>query len=82
MKKAGIIILVVGLIISFFTGLNLVTREKVVDIGNLEISANRNHSLSWSPAVGVVMMIIGAGLYLAGKKKSMNACSFLLYTIN
>jgi hypothetical protein len=68
MKKAGIIILMLGLLVTMFTGLSFVTREKVVDIGELEISANKNHSLSWSPVVGVVMMAIGAGFYLLGNK--------------
>jgi hypothetical protein len=52
-----------------YTGLTFVTREKVVDIGKLEINANKKHSLSWSPVVGVVMMTIGAGVYLTGTKK-------------
>lgn len=69
MKKAGLIILMLGLLVTMFTGLNFVTREKVVDIGELEISANKNHSLSWSPVIGVVMMAIGAGFYLLSSKK-------------
>lgn len=69
MKKAGLIVLILGLLVTMFTGLNFVTREKVVDIGELEISANKNHSLSWSPVIGVVMMAIGAGFYLLGSKK-------------
>ncbi len=69
MKNAGIIILIIGLVVTIVTGLTFVTREKVVDIGKLEINANKKHSLSWSPVVGVVMMAIGAGVYLTGTKK-------------
>ena len=69
MKKAGIIILIIGLIVTMVTGLSFVTREKVVDIGKLEITANKKHSLSWSPVAGVVMMVVGAGIYLIGRKK-------------
>jgi len=69
MKKAGIIILIVGLAVTFVTGLSFVTREQVVDIGKLEIKAKKKHSLSWSPVVGVVMMTIGAGVYLIGARK-------------
>lgn len=70
MKKAGIIILLVGLTLTLFTGLNFITREKVVDIGELEIMANRNRSIRWSPIIGVSMMAVGAGLYLLGSKRS------------
>jgi divalent metal cation (Fe/Co/Zn/Cd) transporter len=69
MKKAGIIILMIGLVVTIVTGLTFVTREKVIDLGKLEINANKKHSLSWSPVVGVVMMTIGAGVYLTGTKK-------------
>jgi hypothetical protein len=70
MKKAGIIILLVGLTLTLFTGLNFITREKVVDIGELEISANRSRSIRWSPIIGVSMMAVGVGLYLLGSKRS------------
>jgi len=69
MKRTGLIVLVIGLLITLFTGFNYFTREKVVDIGELEISANKKHAVSWSPYVGVVVMVIGAGMYLAASKK-------------
>jgi hypothetical protein len=72
MKKTGIILLLTGLAFTLFTGLTYVTREKVVDIGKLEIRANKNRSISWSPIPGNITMGLGAGLYLASKKKSFN----------
>jgi hypothetical protein len=69
MKKAGITILIIGVAITIVTGLSFVTKEKVVDIGKLEINADKRHSLSWSPAVGVIIMTVGAGVYLIGTKK-------------
>jgi hypothetical protein len=69
MKRTGLVILIIGLIITLFTGFNFFTREKVVDIGELEIMANKKHSVAWSPWVGVAVMAVGAGVYLAGSKK-------------
>lgn len=68
MKKISMLLIVIGLLITVFTGFNYITRETVVDIGDLEITANKNHSLEWSPIVGVVMIVVGGGLYLAGSK--------------
>lgn len=68
MKKISLVIIAIGLIISVFAGFNYVTREKVVDIGDLEITANKNHTLEWSPIAGVVLMVVGGGLYLVGSK--------------
>ncbi len=69
MKRTGLIILVIGLLITVFTGFNYITREKVVDLGELEITQNKNHDISWSPIIGVVVIAIGGGIYLAGMSK-------------
>jgi hypothetical protein len=69
MKKIGMIVLAIGLVITIITGFNFVTREKVVDIGDLKISRNKNHSIAWSPFVGVGVMVLGGGFFLVGLKK-------------
>ncbi|MDD3568555.1 MAG: hypothetical protein PHT92_09170 [Bacteroidales bacterium] len=69
MKKIGIIILGIGLLITIVTSVSFVTREKVVDVGDINISRNKNHSLAWSPIVGIVAMVVGGGLLLIGLKK-------------
>jgi hypothetical protein len=69
MKRTGIIILTIGLLITVFTGFSFMTREKVVDLGELEITQNKNHGITWSPIIGVVVMAIGGGIYLVGVNK-------------
>jgi hypothetical protein len=69
MKKAGIVLLVIGLVITLYTGFHYVTRETIVDLGDVEIKANKRHHLEWSPIIGVVVMAVGAGAYLMGGKK-------------
>lgn len=69
MKKAGIIIFVIGLLITMFTGFNYVTKEKIVEIGDLEITADKNHRVDWSPLAGVVVMVAGGVVFLIGGKE-------------
>lgn len=69
MKKAGIIIMLGGLAITLITGLRFVTKEKVVDIGDLEVNREKNHSITWSPIIGILVMAIGGGALLLGFKK-------------
>jgi hypothetical protein len=69
MKKAAILIFIVGLILTIFTAFTVFTREKVVDIGSLEITANKPHHLNWSPLIGVAVMGIGGVLFLMAPKK-------------
>lgn len=69
MKKVGVIIAAIGLLIFLVTGLMFVTKEKVVDIGKLEITRDKTHSLTWPPIAGIVVMAIGGGLFLIGLKR-------------
>jgi hypothetical protein len=66
MKKAGIIILLVGLLMTIYTGFTYFTREKVVNIGKLEITKKNQHSVNWQPYVGIGIIIIGGVVLVLG----------------
>ncbi|MDQ7818856.1 MAG: LPXTG cell wall anchor domain-containing protein [Melioribacteraceae bacterium] len=68
-KTIGIVILVIGLLMTLYTGFNYVTREKIVDLGSVEITADKEHSASWSPFIGLGIMVIGGVVFVMGKKK-------------
>lgn len=68
-KIVGIVVVIIGLIMTLYTGFNYVTREKVVDIGNIEISADKERSVGWSPFIGIGIIVIGGVVFFAGKKK-------------
>jgi len=70
MKKAGIIILIVGLALTIFTAVTYFTRERIVDIGSLNISANVPHHLNWSPLLGIAVMVCGTAVILLAPKKT------------
>lgn len=69
MKKIGIIIIILGLVLTIFTAITFFTREKVVDIGSLEITANKPHHVSWSPLIGLAVMGVGGVVVLMSPKK-------------
>ncbi len=68
MKIAGIVLIVLGLGLTIFTGFQFFTKEKVVDIGKLEISREKPHYFSWSPVLGIVLMGIGGVVLWKGSK--------------
>jgi Na+-transporting NADH:ubiquinone oxidoreductase subunit NqrF len=68
MKKAGIVILIIGLVLTIFTTVTFFTREKIVDMGEIQISANKRHNLNWSPFIGLAVMAVGGVLLLVPKK--------------
>ena len=57
------------MVLTIFTAFTFFTREKVVDIGTLKITANKPHHLNWSPLVGVAVMGLGGVLFLIAPKK-------------
>lgn len=69
MKKAGIVIVILGLIMTIFTAVTFFTKEKVVDIGEVKITRNKPHHLNWSPLIGIAVMAAGGILFLASPKK-------------
>ena len=69
MKTIGIVILIVGLLMTLYTGFNYVTKEKVVDLGELEVTKDNQHTVQWQPYIGIGIMIIGGVVLVVDKKK-------------
>jgi hypothetical protein len=71
MKTLGIILIVVGGLMTIFTGFNLVTKEEVVDIGPLEVNKEKKTPIAWSPIIGGVILVAGIVVLLTGNKKGV-----------
>ena len=63
-RGVGIVLLVIGILMTIYTGFNYVTSEKVVDIGPIHINKKENHPIQLTPIVGVIIIIIGGFLVL------------------
>ena len=72
MKTLGIVVLALGLIMTIFTGFNIITKEKVVDIGPLEVSKEEKTPVYWSPVTGGILIIAGA-IILVGSRKGIKS---------
>jgi hypothetical protein len=70
MNKTSLIIFVIGLIMTVLSGFNLLTREKIIDIGRVQITAQRGNAFDWSPLFGVTVMAFGAGVYFFARKNT------------
>jgi hypothetical protein len=69
MKKTGIVIIILGLILTTFTAFTYFTKEKVADIGDVHITRNKKHNLNWSPLIGLAVIGIGGVVFLVSTKK-------------
>lgn len=69
MKTLGIVIIVIGLGLTIFTTVQFFTKEKVVDLGIVEVTREKPHNISWSPLVGIAFMGLGGVLLWQASKK-------------
>jgi uncharacterized membrane protein YidH (DUF202 family) len=65
----GIVITIIGILMIMYTGFNYATKEKVVDLGAMQISVEKNHPVKWSPTIGVILMIGGIIIIALDKRK-------------
>ena len=52
------------------TGFNIVTKEKVVDIGPVEINKTEKTPIYWSPVTGVILLVAGVVVFATSRKGS------------
>jgi UDP-N-acetylmuramyl pentapeptide phosphotransferase/UDP-N-acetylglucosamine-1-phosphate transferase len=70
MKTLGIVVLALGIIMTIFTGFNIITKKKVVDIGPLEINKEEKTPIYWSPITGGILIVAGVIIMVAGKRSA------------
>jgi len=69
MKTLSIIILVIGIGLTAITSFQFFTKEKVVDLGVVEVTREKPHTLSWSPFIGIAVIAAGGLLLWRTTKK-------------
>ena len=65
----GIILIVIGIVALAYQGITYTTREKVVDIGPIQVTADKTKTLPLPPIVGGIALVGGIVLLVMGSKK-------------
>ncbi|GAA4086062.1 hypothetical protein [Mucilaginibacter panaciglaebae] len=68
-KLIGIILIVIGAIMLVWTGFTYTKKEKVLDAGPVQISADKQKTVNWPPYLGGIL-IVGGIVVVATAKKS------------
>jgi hypothetical protein len=55
-----------------FTGFNVITTKKVVDLGPIQIDSKERTPIYWSPITGGVLAVAGLIILVTGRKKSLS----------
>ncbi len=68
-KTIRIFLLVIGAVMLIWTGFSYTRREKVVDAGPIQISADKEKSVNWPPYAGGILALGGIVLLVTNKKR-------------
>jgi uncharacterized membrane protein len=69
-KLIGIALIILGAIMLIWTGFTYTKKEKIIDAGPVEISADRQKTVNWPPYIGGVLLIGGIVIVATSKKSS------------
>ncbi|MBP1768134.1 MAG: hypothetical protein H6P98_2249 [Candidatus Aminicenantes bacterium] len=69
MKRAGIILIVLGALALAYQGIRYTTREKLIDLGSIEVTASERKNIPLPPIVGGIALVAGIALVLVDRKK-------------
>ncbi|PWS33524.1 hypothetical protein [Pedobacter paludis] len=68
-KTVGLVLIIVGIAMLVWTGFSYTKREKVVDAGPIQISADKEKSVNWPPYAGGIILVAGVIVFVTSKKK-------------
>jgi len=65
----GAVLIVLGLAALAYQGITYTSREKVIDIGPIQASAERQKTIPLPPIMGIVAVAAGVALVVVGVRK-------------
>lgn len=69
MKVAGIVLIILGVLALAYQGIRYTTKDKLVDIGPLEITSTEKKSIPIPPIVGGIAIVAGIAMILMERRK-------------
>jgi len=66
----AIILIAVGVVAFTYQGITYTTREKVVDLGPIQMTAEKTKTLPLPPIIGAIALVGGIVLLVVGNRKA------------
>jgi len=70
MTLVGVALIVLGVIALVYQGITYTTREKVIDVGPLKATVDKEKSIPLPPIAGVLAIAGGVALVIVGNRRS------------
>jgi len=66
----GLVLIVLGIVALAYQGITYTTREKIIDVGPFQASADTQKTIPLSPLLGGLALAGGIVMVIVGRKKS------------
>jgi uncharacterized membrane protein HdeD (DUF308 family) len=70
MRTIGIVLVIAGILMLVFRGINYTTEKEIVDLGPLELNKKEKKSINWPLYAGIVVTLAGVVMVVADKRKA------------
>ncbi|MGZ3756777.1 MAG: hypothetical protein ACXVAY_14685 [Mucilaginibacter sp.] len=67
----GFIMIAIGIVMLVWTSFTYTKKEKVIDAGPIQVSADRQKTVNWPPYTGGILLIGGIVLVVTSKKSTV-----------
>jgi len=66
----GVVLIILGVVVLAYQGITYTTREKVVDLGPLKITKEKEKTVFLPPILGALALVGGVVLVVVGSRQS------------
>ena len=67
-RTIGTVLIILGVVMLIWTGFTYTKKEKIIDAGPLEVSADKKESVNWPPYLGVILLAGGIFIVVTSRK--------------
>ena len=68
-RSVGIILIVLGAAMLIWGGFTYTKKEKIIDAGPIQVSADKKETVNWPPYLGGILLIGGIVIVATSKNK-------------
>jgi len=69
-RIAALALIVIGILMLGYPMLSYTTKEKVVDLGPLQVTKEKEHAVPVAPIAGGIALAVGIGLLVADRRRA------------
>jgi len=66
-KTIALVMIILGVVMLIWTGFTYTKKEKVIDAGPIQISADKEKTVNWPPYIGGIILIAGVVILVTSK---------------